>query len=133
MAGPLVKVDTVVAATNLHVERLLRLGKEAQLEFLIENRNNVDGWEVVHTEPKYFNRITGSEADGGDGSDVIYKVADRAGVLAPIVRLNKLHIRVLGEVYKVSRVPPVAPNEAQVYTLICGERMARANFDTTKR
>lgn len=132
MAGPLVKVDTISAGISLELDRVLRLGKEAQLEFIIPNRNEADGWEVVATAIKYFSRVTAAEGEGGDGSDVVYRVADRTGTLGPVVRLKNLHIRVLGDVYSVSRVPPIAPNRAQVYTLVCGERMARANFDTTK-
>ncbi len=135
MAGPLVRVDTITAAISLDIDRQLRLGKEAKLEFLTPDRTQTNGWKIEYTMLKNFNRVTGAENESGDGSDVVYRAADRSstGELGPIVRLKNLHIRVLGDVYKVARVPPVPPNAAQVYTLICGERMARANFDTTKK
>lgn len=132
MAGPLVKVDTITAGINLELDRILRLGKDAILEFLTPDRNAVDGWVVQVTVRKNFTRVAQSEQTAGDGSDVIYRVADTKSVVRPIIALKDLHVRVLGEVHRVARVPPVAPNVAQVYTIICGERTKRTVFDTTK-
>jgi hypothetical protein len=76
--------------------------------------------------------VAQNEQTAGDGSDVIYKVADINNVLGPILVLKDVHVRVLGEVHRVARVPPIAPNVARVYTLICAERTKRTAFDTTK-
>lgn len=132
MAGPLVDVDTITGGIGLEVNRILRLGQESELEFIVPNRDELDGWEVLLTITQNFDRVTQDEKTDGEGSDVIYQVADTAGTVGPILGSKDLHIRVLGEVYRVSEIPPVPPNVGQLYTLICGQRTRRTNFDTTK-
>jgi hypothetical protein len=132
MAGPLVYVDTISAGIPLELDRILRLGKDAVLEFLTPDRNAVDGWKVELTVARNFSRVSYDERVDGDGSDVIYGVADVQGVVGPIIALKDLHVRCLGDVHKVARVPPIAPNKAKVYRIVCGERTKRTTFDTTK-
>lgn len=133
MAGPLVKVDTLMNAIALDLGRTLRLGAPT-LELIVPDNTEGDGFRVLFTATKNFNKVSLNEDDGTEGVDVVYQYADMEDDvdLESHVRVRDLHIRVLEDVYKVARVPPIAADEPLVYTFICGERMTRANFDSTK-
>lgn len=132
MAGPLVRVNTLTEGITNDVSRLLNMGPGIVLEFIVPNRLELDGWNVLGTVTRGFDRIVQDENTTGDGSDVVYSVTDPDGLYGTILRTKDLHIRVDDEIYKVAEIPPVAPNEAQVYTLKCKTRTLRAAFDTTK-
>lgn len=132
MAGPLTKVGTQVASINLDISRKLNWGKGLALEFIVVDRSQLDGWRILVTRTKGFDRAAQSEKTSRDGSDVMIEVADIPGTLGSIIRTKDLHIRVDDEIYRVASVPPLASNEAQVYALMCKIRTLKANFDTTK-
>lgn len=132
MAGPLTKVGTKIAAINLDISRKLNWGRGLTLEFIVVDRTQLDDWRILMTLTKSFDRVGQSEKTDGDGSDVTIEVADLSGTLWSILRTKGLYIRIDGNIYGVSKVPPLAPNEAQVFTLMCKTHTLRANFDTTK-
>jgi len=135
MPGPLVSVDTIVAGVNLDVSRLLRLGRSATMKFMTPDSIQFSGWRVAQFIKKGFDRIAGDEITRDDGSSVIYQVARikaNAGIERTI-RLKDLHVEVLGEIYIVASVEPLAPNEAQVYTLTCKTRTLRDKYFDNKR
>lgn len=132
MAGPLVSVDTIIAGINYDVNRLLRAGVN-NLEFIVPNRSEPSGWEILLTLTRGWDRVTPREDTAGDGSDVIVKVADQGdGDLAGTLETRNLHVRFNNEIFFVASVPPVAFNEAQVYELQCKTRTKRTTFDTAK-
>lgn len=133
--GPLTRVNTKVAAINLDVSRKLNWGKGLTFEFIEVDRNETGGWKVLLTLTKGFDRNSSAEKTNGDGSEVIYEVADivsPAGTLTTVLRTKDLHVRVDSLIHKVARVSPVASNEAQLYTLTCKTRTTRTSFDATK-
>jgi hypothetical protein len=132
--GPLTRVGTKVARINLDVSRKLNWGRVGDLEFLVVDRNELDNWRVIRTVTRGFDRLSQSEQTSGDGSEVIIEVvdADPDNSLLPTLRTKDLHLRVDGEIYRVSNTEPIAPNEAQVYTLKCKTRTTRTAFDTSK-
>jgi hypothetical protein len=133
MPGPLAIIDTLTAGINLDINRLLYMGPEKTIKFMVPDTTQLDNWRVELTLTKGFNRITGLEKTQGDGTEVIFKVADPDNVLSTIVRLKDLYVEVEDIIYSVGSVPPVASNEAQVYTLTCKTRTLRNKyFDTTK-
>jgi len=131
--GPLAQVDTSVAGINFDVSRLLNWGKALVLEFITEDRTEPDGWFVVATFTKGFDRVPADEKQDGDGSDVIFGVADPTLIMPDILRSKNLHVRVDGSIFQVAKAPPVAPTVAQVYTLTCKVRTLKTNFDTTRK
>src|SRR5438105_26158 len=132
--GPLAKVNTALRSVNLDLSRILNWGKGLYLEFIVVDRSQIDGWRTVLVLTKGFNRIVHSESTDRDGSEVIYSIADPKEKVGTILRLNDLHIRVDGQIYKVGKVPPIASNEAQVYTLTCKTRTVRptGGFDNAR-
>lgn len=128
MAGPLVKVDTVVAGINLDVAKQLRLGRTSQMEFVKSNSLAQGGWETIKIVTKNFNRIAGDETIRDDGKTVIFQVADTEGKLAEVLRTKDLHFYNNGQLYQVSDVPKIADNEAQVYTLYCNVRTLKKSY-----
>lgn len=133
MPGPLVEVSTITGSITLDVSRLLYMGENRTLQFIVPDRNSADQWAVLLTLTEGFNRIVGSEDVVGDGRDVIFKVADLQGTLVPILRTASLHIRLdSGEIYVVSKVPKLAENEAQIFTLQCKEHTLRTNFNSRR-
>ena len=130
--GPLTKVGTKIAAVNLDISRKLNWGKGLIMELITVDRNFVDGWAIEATITKGFDRVVQSEKTEGDGSEVIFEVADLAGNLGTILRSKGLHVRVDDVIYPLAKVTPVASSEAQVFTLACKTRTLKTNFDTTK-
>lgn len=132
MAGPLAKVGTTIDSINLDISRKLNWGKGLILEFITVDRSQMSGWAVHAVRTKGFDRIVQEEKTTGEGSDSIFEVADLTGNLRDILRLKDLHIRVDESIYKVSKIPPLPPNVAQIFTLMCKVRVLKGNFDTTK-
>lgn len=130
--GPLATVDTVVAGINLDVNRELYMGPGKTMEFIVPDTNQLSKWRTLLVITSGFNRITGLEKTTGDGSEVIFQVADPDEVLRPVLATKELHARVEGIIYSVAKTPPVASSEAQVYTLTCKVRTLRTPFDNTK-
>ena len=130
--GPLTKVGTKIAAVNLDISRKLNWGKGLTFEFITVDRSYVDGWAIEATITKGFDRIVGDEKTEGDGSDVIFEIADLDDSLGPILRSKSLHVRTDDVIYSVAKVAPLASSEAQVYVLTCKIRTLKNNFDTTK-
>lgn len=133
MQGPLTKVGTLVEGINLDISRKLNWGKGLILEFIVVDRLQLSGWRILSTRTKGFDRVIPEDATSGDGSEVIIEVADRKGTLGPILRTKDLHIRVDDIIYAVSKIPPIASNQAQVFTLKCKIRTLRTTFDSTKK
>lgn len=133
MAGPLAKVNTKVTAINLDVSRALYWGRGVIMEFLTVDKTQIDGWKIELTLRKGFDRVSQDEKTRQDGSDVLYDVADLTGEVGTVLRKTGLYVRVDGQITSVSKVPPVAPNEAQVYRLECKHRTLRTNFDNTRK
>ena len=130
--GPLTRVNTTVARINLDVSRKLNWGRGLTLEFIVVDRNEVDNWRVIKTVTRGFDRLSDTERTSGDGSDVILEVVDIDADLAQVLRTKDLHVRVDGDIYRVASVPPIASNEAQVFTRTCKVRTTRTAFDSTK-
>lgn len=139
MAGPLAEVDTLVAGINLDVNRQLRLGVDATLEFLKSKAGAVDGWEIVKTLIDNFDRISGDESDRGDAKQVVFQACElsadgTANNLATVLRTTGLYVRCNGNIYTLERSAQPADNEAQVYTIYCKTRtMNNKYFDETRR
>lgn len=134
MAGPLVEVNTIVAGVNLDVSRLLNLG-DATMRFMIPDTVQFGGWRTVRFVKEAFDRIAGDEETRGDGHSVVYQIAAtqaNAGI-GDTLRLKDLHVEVLSQIYSVANVSPLAPNEAQVYTLTCKTRTLRDKFFDNKK
>jgi hypothetical protein len=132
--GPIAKVDTLTASIDLDLGRRLRWGKGLVLEFIVIDSLQSSRWRIVLALSKGFNRISHTEETNHDGSEVILQVADPKGKLVTVFRLKDLHVRVDGQIYSVSKVPPLAPNVAQVYTLTCKIRTIRptGGFDNSR-
>lgn len=133
MAGPMVAVKTQVAGINLDVGRLLNMGSDVILEFIVSDTSEITKWRTVLSMTKSWNRI--DELDSSNdktGSPAIFKVADLEGTVSTVIRLQDLHVRVEGKLYSVTSVPPVPSHRAQVYTLTCKTRTLRGQFDTTQ-
>lgn len=131
--GPLALVDTIVAGVNLDVERLLRMGPGKTMIFKVPDTTVVDRWTTLLTLTRYFNRITAQEKTLGDGSEVIFRVADPNAQLVSVLTVKDLHVEVEGVTYSVARVPPVASNEAQVFDFTCKVRTLRNKFFDNKK
>lgn len=129
MPGPLVNVGTIMAGVDLDVSRQLNMGNGITLEFIVPDQTQVDNWRVLATLTRGFDRIRDKEKIQGNGADLIVQVADLSGTLRPTIRSNDLHIRLEGQIHKVSKTPPVASDEAQVFDLICKTPALRTNFD----
>ena len=130
--GPLTKVSTIVAGINLDISRQLNWGKGLRLEFLTPNETAPDGLLVQRILVKGFDRIALDEDTRAEGHTVIFRCVGPKDLIDTL-RLPDLHARVDGETYSVADIPAIAPNEAQVYTLICKVRTIRKRFfDNTK-
>lgn len=132
--GPLAKVGTKVAKINTDVSRKLNWGRLSGLEFIVPDRTEVDGWRILLTMTKGYDRVSQDEKTDKDGSEVLIEVVDYDETLGlgSVLATTDLHLRVDGDIFKVGSTDPVAPNEAQVYLLKCKIRTKRTNFDTTK-
>lgn len=131
--GPMVTVRTVVAGINLDVGRLLNMGPDKTLKFMVPDTTQMTNWRTELTVVSGFNRITGHEKTSGDGSEVIFKIADPNGTVRPKLALKDLHVEVEGLIYQVGQIPPVASSETQVFTLTCKQRTLRTQFDNAKK
>lgn len=131
--GPLSNVKTQVAAVNLDVQRLLNWGQGIILELIVVDTTQLDNWRVIRVFNNGFNRIGQGDASR-EGSEITYRVADLIGDLGTLIRLKDLHVRADGLIHRVEKVPPVASNQAQVYTLTCKIRTTRASggFNNSK-
>lgn len=133
MAGPLAQVDTLLAGINLDIGRQLYMGQNKTMEFLVSDSVQLNNWRIVLTLTKGFHRITGKEKTTGDGSEVIFRVADPDEVLPTVLAMKDLYVRVEDIVYSVTKTPPRASSEAQVFDLTCKIRTLRAQFDNKKK
>lgn len=133
MAGPLARVNTKVEAINLDVSRKLNWGRGIIMEFLTVDKSQTDGWKIELTLRKGFDRVPQDEKTRNDGSDVLYDVADLTGDIGTVLRKKDLYVRVDNQISNVAKVPPVAPNVAQVYRLECKTRTLRTTFDNTRK
>lgn len=131
--GSLAKIDTKVAAINLDVLRKLNWGKNLALEFIVVDKTQLNDWRILAVATKGFDMVPQDGKSRGDGAPVVIEVADISGSLGDILQVKDLHVRADDIIYKVSDVPPIAPNGAQVYTLTCKVRTLRTAFDTTKK
>lgn len=131
--GPIARVNTKVAAINLDISRKLNWGSGLTLEFLAIDKTTVDGWVILKTLRKGFDRIVEENIRDRTTSDILIEVADVASDLGPILRTKDLFIRVDDVEYAVGKVPELASNDAQVYRLVCKVRSVRASFDTTAK
>lgn len=129
MAGPLVKVNTTVAGINLDVSRLLNLGRDVTMEFLVPDITQSDGLRPIKHLTKSFDRLGPNADTDGDSKKVYFRVADRFAELAEIFREPNLYVRVSGDTFKVQDVDKPEPNVAQVYTMTCVTRTLRTNFE----
>lgn len=130
--GPIAEVDTIVAGINLDVARELYMGPGKTMEFIVPDSTETSGWASLHTATQGWHRITGQEHTTGEGSEVIFQIADLDDVLRPFFSRANLCVRVEDLIYLVSAVPPVASSEARVFTLTCKIRTLRTNFDNAK-
>lgn len=131
--GPLAKVQTKIEAINLDVSRLLNWGKGLSLEFIVVDRAQLNDWRIIEVVTKGFDRIPQDNKERGDGSPVVFLVADLSGTIGDTLRSKDLHVRADDIIFGVAKVPPIDPNGPQVYTLTCKVRTARTNFDATKK
>lgn len=131
-SGTLTRVGTKIARINLDISRKLNWGRGLVLEFVIVDRSETDGWAIVDSYTRGFDRRTDLERTQGDGADVIFEVVDENGDLPDTLETKGLHIRVDGEIYPVAKTPPVASSEVQTYIISCKTRTRRTVFDTTK-
>lgn len=133
MAGPLVDVKTQIKSINLDVARELNMGPSKTMEFMVPDSTSITKWNVLLTLTSGFDRKTQKEVTQGDGSSVVFEVADPNGDVSNVIGRSSLHVRVEGIIYMVSDVPPLASNETQFYTLTCKTRTLKTRFDTTKK
>src|SRR4051812_40048342 len=101
--GPLSNVGTQVTAINLDVSRQLNWGNGLVMEFIVVDPVQLSRWRTVQALTRAFDRAVDSEETNRDGSQVIFEVADLQGNLGDILRLNDLHIRVDGKIYRVEK------------------------------
>lgn len=130
MAGPLVKVNTLLAGVNNDINRLLYSGKGVTLSFQVPDQNEVGGLRTVLTLSKGFDKIASN--DDSDGADVIFSVSDKLGNIGPILRQKGLQLTYDSVQYVGLKIPPVETNEAQVYIITCRKQNLKAQFDTTQ-
>jgi hypothetical protein len=135
MAGPLVTVDTLVSGITLDVDRQLRMGRKIYMRFMVPDEDQLTKWRVVRVVKTGWNRISGDERTVSDGSSVIYQVAETKANkgFGAILSMKDLYVEVLGQTLSVAEVEPLAPNEAQVYTLTCRTRTNRKKFFETRK
>jgi hypothetical protein len=136
MAGPLVGVNTTVAAINLNVNRLLNLGQTAVLEFGVPDGDEAGGVRILRAYNTNFNRISGDEEIQGDGATIIFHVADSypipAGQFAADMAQKGLLLRVVNgdpqEWCKVNSVVGPSSDEAQLYVITATARVAQRTY-----
>lgn len=131
--GTIARVNTKLAAINLDVSRKLNWGNGLTLEFLAIDKTTIDGWVILRTLTKGFDRFIEDNSRDRTVSDFVLEVADVAFDLGPVLRTKDLFIRVDDVEYSVGKVPELPSNDAQVYRLVCKVRSVRASFDTTAK
>lgn len=131
--GPIARVNTKLASINLDISRKLNWGNGLTLEFLAIDKSTVDGWVILKTRTKGFDRLLEDNSRDRTVSDFIIEVADTEYDLGPILRTKDVFIRVDDVEYSVGKVPELPSNDAQVYRLVCKVRSVRAAFDTTAK
>jgi hypothetical protein len=136
--GPLGNLQTQIEGlVTLDIGRLLNWGKGIDkkglvMEFIVVDKTQLTGWRILDAITKGFDRVPQRDKTRGDGSPVVFEVADLSGTIGEVLRAKGLHVRVDGVVYGVADIPAIDPNGAQVYTLICKTRTTRTSFDATK-
>lgn len=128
MPGPLANVGTIVGGMGLDIHRLLYMGNGKTMTFLVPDTTQMDNWRTVLVLTKGFDRVPADEKTKGEGSEVIFKVADETGTLIDVLILPDLYVEVESVVYSVAQVPPVASNASQIFTLTCKTRTLRDKF-----
>jgi len=128
LGGPLAQVDTIVGGVVLDVNRTLYYGIGVTLRFLVPDTNQVDNFRTLLVLDTGFDRVNSRTIDGNAGNTVTFMVADTTGNVATIIKTKDLHIEVLDEIFTVGQVPPVGPNEAQIFKLVCTVRKTRKKF-----
>lgn len=131
--GPMVKVKTQTAAIPLDVDRLLNMGSEKVLRFIIPDPTQFSKWRTLLTLDTGWNRITPAERTAGDGREVIFRIADLTGAVSNIIRTKDLYVELDDEIYSIDDVPQVAPNVAQVYDITSKTRTLRNKYFDNKR
>jgi hypothetical protein len=128
MAGPLVEVNTIVAGVNLDISRLLNMGSDVVLRFVVPDTTQSSGFRVVLALVDSWDRARGLEKTRDDKSDVIFKVADIHGVMPELLELDDLHVEQNGIYYTVIHTDPVPESATQVFVITCKDRAKRSTF-----
>jgi hypothetical protein len=128
MPGPLADVDTLMAGINADINRLLYMGNDKIIRFIVPDSTQFTKWRTVLVMDQGWDRVADTEKTLGDGSDVFFSVADPEEVMPPVLRMKDLAVEVEDVIYVVSKTDPVASNEARVYMLKCKTRTARNKF-----
>lgn len=133
MAGPLVDVDTQIAAVGIEVDRQLYLGADSTLELLRPDSTAPDGLLSLLILTENFTRVTDDETVTGKGKPVIFEAADVNGNVWPLTSTKDLYLKCLGETFEVVDIPKISPVEAQVIRFVCRVRTRKAVFDEGRR
>lgn len=129
MSGPLTQVGTIVSGISLDVSRLLYAGSNKTLDFVIPDKNETDGYQILKTIDKGFDKLSFDEELSNDSSEIIFRIADPDGTIKSLLDVPKLMLRFENVMYVASRVPYVAFNEPQVFDIVTRIRIFRSNFE----
>jgi hypothetical protein len=76
MAGPMVEVDTQIAAVNLDIARQLYMGDDCRLRLIIPDQTQTGGYQVIAEYTEAFDEIDEAEREVADGSTIVFDIAD---------------------------------------------------------
>lgn len=133
--GPLVDVDTLVAAVDLDVNRILYWGSDTAIELVVADADQPTGWRVVLDISQSYDRIDSDEEAGPDGEILIFQIANIAGTsaLEDAIR-TATHVHIVLQAQGIDYYAPKSgstrprEHEAQVYTIRCNVRKLNKTF-----
>ncbi len=132
MAGPLANIDTLIGGVNLDISRLLYYGDGVVMRFIVPDATQLDDWKTLLVLDSGFDRIPNDKGTP-ESKLVQFLISDTTGQVVKVIQSDDLHIEILDEIFMVSQVPNIGPNEGQQFTLNCKVRNIRKKgFDNSK-
>lgn len=135
MPGPMVEVDTEIAAVNLDVARQLYMGDDCRLRLIVPDQTQAGGYRVIAEYIEAFDEMDEAEREVADGSTIVFDIAD---IFDPPGELRtkldeagfiQLYVDgVTSDIMQMNDVPEVRSSEGQVYRITCGSTTFKQTF-----
>lgn len=135
MAGPMPVIDTLLAGVGLDVSRQLNLGDDVILRLIKPDQTQIGGIGIIRDYSNSFDRIPEAEAETGDGSSIVFDLADNQfpegqveGDLEDAEFVQLVVDGVGGPLYPINDAPKPAINKAQVWRITCQDVTFKQTF-----